>query len=634
MPQIENAIFVTRSRRWPLMIDPQTQANRWIKNLQKANKLKIIKLTQGDFLRVLEQSIRVGIPVLLENVQEALDPSLDPVLLKQVYKSQGRTLLRLGDTDVDYDENFRFYITSPLGNPHYAPEVCIKVTIVNFTVTFEGLEDQLLTDVAAIERPDLSKKKEELVVSIAEGRKTISELESTILRLLAESSGNILDDEQLINTLDDSKKISAKTEESVRGAEETQAEIKIAQEAYRPVATRGSILYFVVADFASIDSMYQFSLQYFKQVFCATIVAAEPSDDLDTRLATLLEASLSSIFVNICRALFEKHKTLFAFLIAAGVLRQRGSISAEEWAYFLKMGVGIDDLPDAGAASSWIEPRTWAMVLAADSEVPSLSGLKESVSKDSAVWQKFFEEDSPQTASLPGAWEAKVTSFQRLLIVKAFRPEKVLFGSAEFVGAEIGNSFKEPPPFDLAATYNDSASKVPIVFVLTSGADPTQYLLALGKTQGYTVGDNLKMVSLGQGQGPIAERLMKEGYSKGHWVCLQNCHLCVSWLPTLDRLLEELRDATEGISDDFRLWLTTMPTPAFPATVLQSSLKLTQEPPKGLKSNIGRAYIDFSSDLVEGCAQPTAYKNLLFGLCFFNAVIQERRKVRTPFAPP
>ena len=90
-------------------------------------------------------------------------------------------------------------------------------------------------------------------VSIADGRRTIKELEDTILRLLAESSGNILDDEQLINTLDSSKQISKKTEESVRGAEETTKEIDIAREAYRPVATRGSILYFVVADFAGID---------------------------------------------------------------------------------------------------------------------------------------------------------------------------------------------------------------------------------------------------------------------------------------------------------------------------------------------------------------------------------------------
>merc|ERR1719506_1183586 len=149
--------------------------------MEKEQKLRIIKLSQSDFLRVLEQSIRVGIPVLLENVMEALDPALDPILLKQTYISQGRKLIRLGDTDVDYDDGFKFYITSTLSNPHYAPEICIKVTIVNFTVTFEGLEDQLLADVAALERPDLEEKKESLVVQIADGRKVIQELEDKIL---------------------------------------------------------------------------------------------------------------------------------------------------------------------------------------------------------------------------------------------------------------------------------------------------------------------------------------------------------------------------------------------------------------------------------------------------------------------
>lgn len=56
----------------------------------------------------------------------------------------GRLLIRFGDTDVDYDENFRLYITTKIANPHYLPEICIKVTIVNFTVTMGGLEDQLL----------------------------------------------------------------------------------------------------------------------------------------------------------------------------------------------------------------------------------------------------------------------------------------------------------------------------------------------------------------------------------------------------------------------------------------------------------------------------------------------------------
>lgn len=85
----ENAILVTRGRRWPLMIDPQEQANRWIRNREAMNGLKVIKLTDGNFLRTLENCIRIGMPVLLEDLGEALDPALEPVLLKQTFTQVG-----------------------------------------------------------------------------------------------------------------------------------------------------------------------------------------------------------------------------------------------------------------------------------------------------------------------------------------------------------------------------------------------------------------------------------------------------------------------------------------------------------------------------------------------------------------
>jgi len=137
----ENGLFATRGRRWPLMIDPQGQANRWVKQMQKDNGLRVIKLSESDFLRTLEHGIRFGQPILLENVEEELDPALEPVLLKQIFKKQGLATLRLGDTDVPYSDDFRFYITTKLANPHYMPEVCVKVTVINFTVTMQGLED-------------------------------------------------------------------------------------------------------------------------------------------------------------------------------------------------------------------------------------------------------------------------------------------------------------------------------------------------------------------------------------------------------------------------------------------------------------------------------------------------------------
>merc|ERR1711988_54961 len=132
--------------------------------MEAVNKLAVIKLSQGDFLRTLENSIAFGTPVLLENVGEELDPSLEPLLLKQIFKKGGVNVLNLGGKEIEYADNFRFYITTKLPNPHYLPEVSVKVTLLNFMITAEGLEDQLLGTVVAEERPDLQEQKNKLVL--------------------------------------------------------------------------------------------------------------------------------------------------------------------------------------------------------------------------------------------------------------------------------------------------------------------------------------------------------------------------------------------------------------------------------------------------------------------------------------
>ncbi len=107
---------------------------------------------------------RFGSPVLLENVQDELDPALEPILLKQIFKKGGQNLIRLGDSDVPYSDEFKLFITTKLANPHYLPEICIKCTVINFTVTLSGLEEQLLVNVVQNERPDLEEKKNTLVL--------------------------------------------------------------------------------------------------------------------------------------------------------------------------------------------------------------------------------------------------------------------------------------------------------------------------------------------------------------------------------------------------------------------------------------------------------------------------------------
>ena len=320
----ENALLVTRARRWPLMIDPQDQANRWIRSREQKNGLKVIKLTDSTFLRTLENAIRIGQPVLLEEIEETLDPALEPILLKQTFVAGGRTLIRLGDSDIDYDKNFRFYMTTKMANPHYLPEICIKVTIINFTVTLSGLEDQVLADVVRLERPDLEELRTQLVIKINADKEQLKGIEDKILHLLFTSEGNILDNEALINTLADSKVTSGIIDKRLEDAEKTEISISQTREKYRPVATRGSVLYFVVAALANVDPMYQFSLKYFTDIFNATIVKAEKIDDLNKRLTQLMELCSLDIYSNVSRGLFEKHKLMYSFMMTVDILRQRG----------------------------------------------------------------------------------------------------------------------------------------------------------------------------------------------------------------------------------------------------------------------------------------------------------------------
>jgi len=658
---IDNGILTTRGKRWPLMIDPQGQANTWVKNMCNKAGLRIVKLTDPSFLRTMENCVRIGSPVLMEDVGEVLDPSLETILNKQVFNSGGRRLIRIGDSDVDYDDNFKFYMTTKLPNPHYLPEVCIKVTIINFTVTRKGLEDQLLGDVVRAERPDLEELKDRLVVSISSDKKQLKDLEDKILKLLKESKGNILDDEVLINTLNNSKVTSGMIQGRVKEAEVTEREINEAREKYRAVASQGSIIYFVIADLALVGPMYQFSLPYFARLFNSCLETCEKSDDLPTRLKLLNAFIMDFMFVMVCRGLFEEHKLLFSFLLCTSYLRDAEEIGGPEWNFLLRGISGI--MPDGGEPNLFpdkVAERKWKEVLFLQAEVPAFRQVVASMRERTAEWVEWMDQATPEACDLPlvevadedrskrrptssrpataapAEGEAAaapkaggplgLNEFQHMIMVKVLREERLTLSASHFVGAKLGKEFTEPKPWNLFEVFKDTAAGTPIIFILSTGADPTSMLQRFAEKKGYIAGERLHMISLGQGQGPIAEGLITKGAKSGDWVCLQNCHLATSWMLRLEMVVEGLSSKQTDAHEDFRLWLTSMPATTFPVLVLQNGIKLTNEPPKGIKANVNRTFYDMTTEQYEHCAKLRAWKKLLFGLAFFHATIQERRK--------
>ena len=204
----ENGIIVTGSTRWPLLIDPQGQANNWIKNLEKNRDIKILDINQHDILQSLEVCIQCGTPVIIQGVLEALDPIPDPILSRSVTKKGNMLIMKLGEKEIEYNTEFKLYITTKLANPRYSPEVFAKVAIVNFSVEQKGLEDQLLSVVVRREKPDLENQKNLMVRGMAVAKKKLIDLEDEILYLLGSAKGSLLDNEQLVNTLQSSKTTS------------------------------------------------------------------------------------------------------------------------------------------------------------------------------------------------------------------------------------------------------------------------------------------------------------------------------------------------------------------------------------------------------------------------------------------
>ncbi|XP_053335345.1 dynein axonemal heavy chain 6-like [Clarias gariepinus] len=641
---IENGILVTRGRRWPLMIDPQDQANRWIRTKEAQNGLKVIKLTDSGFLRTLENAIRLGTPVLLEELKETLDPALEPVLLKQTFVSGGRMLIRLGDSDIDYDKNFRFYMTTKMANPHYLPEVCIKVTIINFTVTKSGLEDQLLSDVVCLERPDLEEQRNDLIVRINADRNQLKDIEERILRLLFTSQGNILDNEELINTLQESKVTSEAIKSRLEEAEATELMINAAREKYRSVATRGSVMYFVIASLSEIDPMYQFSLKYFKQLFNSTIETSPKHGDLLVRLQILLDCTLLSSYTNVSRGLFEQHKTIYSFMLCVEIMMQREEISPQEWFCFLRGAGGMDRETPEKPSVPWLSDSTWTTCCDLEKKLPCFKGIKDDivsapvcvqlgsleVSVNPELWHDgetdlaTTEPSSDQQPEVKGRWNECLGAFQKLVLIKSFCEEKVVLAVTEFVIVSLGQPFVENPPVDLATLYADMSPSTPLIFILSTGSDPMGAFQRFAKERGCL--ERVESISLGQGQGPIAEEMISRALKNGNWIFLQNCHLAVSWMLNMEEIIKKLSEPGVKIQENFRLFLSSMPTDVFPVTVLQNSVKVTNEPPKGLRANVRRAFTEITDDFFESHILGRKWRKIIFGMCFFHAIVQERKK--------
>ncbi|XP_032448314.1 dynein heavy chain 11, axonemal isoform X1 [Lynx canadensis] len=614
----ENAAILTHCERWPLMIDPQQQGIKWIKN-KYGTDLKVTHLGQKGFLNAIETALAFGDVILVENLEETIDPVLDPLLGRNTIK-KGK-YIRIGDKECEFNRNFRLILHTKLANPHYQPELQAQTTLLNFTVTEDGLEAQLLAEVVSIERPDLEKLKLVLTKHQNDFKIELKYLEDDLLLRLSAAEGSFLDDTELVERLERTKVTAAEIERKVIEAKENEKKINEARECYRPVAARASLLYFVINDLRKINPIYQFSLKAFNMLFHRAIEQADKVEDVQGRVSVLMESITYAIFLYTSQALFEKDKLTFLSQMAFQILLRKREIDPFELDFLLRFKVEHT----YSSPLDFLTTQSWS-ALKAVALMEEFRGIDRDVEGSAKQWRKWAESECPEKEKLPQEWKKK-SLIQKLIILRAVRPDRMTYALRNFVEEKLGTKYVGRTRLDLVKAFEESSPATPVFFILSPGVDALKDLEILGKRLGFTI-DSGKFhnVSLGQGQETVAEKALEKASKGGHWVLLQNVHLVAKWLGTLEKLLERFSQESHR---DYRVFMSakSAPTPSehiIPQGLLENSIKITNEPPTGMLANLHAALYNFDQDTLEACSKEQEFKSILFSLCYFHACVAGR----------
>lgn len=617
----QNAIMLNRYNRYPLIIDPSGVATEFLAQTYAEQKIVTTSFLDSAFIKSLESAMRFGIPIIIQDV-ENIDPILNTVLNKELHKTGGRILVSLGEQDIDFNPAFKLFLVTRDPTFNFTPDLCSRVTFVNFTITPSSLQNQCLNKVLKVEQPEVDQRRSDLLKLQGEFKVRLRELEDSLLNTLNQAEGNILEDDNVITTLETLKRESAEVKEKAAQTSVTMDEVEQASNVYLPLALSCSRIYFAMESLADVHFFYQFSLKFFLQIFNDVIMNNTNLDgvsDSKARLEILTRDLYNTVFRRVSRGMQNQDCITFALRLAQISLMgtPRDLDEAEVNALLVGANTGAQKpltLPQG------VFTKDQAEQLSLLTSLDRFTFLQKSISDDIESWQRLLSDATPECSfpdSVLSDASQPTVMWKRMLLIRAIRPDRFHAVATEFVASVMGSEFLTRPALDLAAMVAQESDKTtPLLLCSMPGYDASSKVenLALSLNKQY------KAIALGSPEGyEMAEKSVSAAAKAGTWVLLKNIHLAPEWLMRLEKQLHRLNK-----HQDFRLFFTMEMNPCVPRNVIRISQTLVFEPPAGVKASLNRTFSSIPAERME--ASPAERGRVYVLLAWFNAIVQERKR--------
>ncbi|XP_078314970.1 cytoplasmic dynein 1 heavy chain 1-like isoform X1 [Crassostrea virginica] len=622
----ENAIMLKRFNRYPLVIDPSGQATEFLMNEYKEKGIKKTSFLDDAFRKNLESAIRFGNPLLVQDV-ESYDPILNPVLNRELRKTGGRILITLGDQEIDFFPKFNIFLSTRNPNADFPPDLCSRVTFVNFTVTRGSLQDQCLNQVLKSERPDVDAKRSDLLKLQGEFQLKLRHLEKSLLQALNASKGKILDDDSIISHLETLKKEASEVARKVEETDAIMAEVETTSQQYVPLATSCSSIYFSMEALQQVHFLYQYSLQLFLEIFHSVLQSNKLNGvkEYAARLSIITNELFQETYNRVGRGMLYEDRVTFAIQLARIYLKgmQSESTYEEEFVMFMRsqealLGIG----EKAGSQVQGLSPQQQsAMVRLAKHR--AFRDLVQQI-KGNPEFQSWLDSATPELDVVQVWNEDKPFSpvckaVHGLLTIQAFRPDRTTSMARVFVEKVLGNTFLHTAEKELqlsSIVENEIKANTPALMCSVPGYDASGWVDDLAAE----MGKQLTSIAIGSAEGfTQADKAINASSKSGRWVMLKNVHLAPNWLVSLEKKLHSLTP-----HPSFRLFLTMEINPKLPSNLLRAGRIFVFEPPPGVSANLSRTFSTVPASRM--CKTPNERSRLYFLLAWLHAIVQERMR--------